>query len=255
MTSIPKTKTSKKKILPWWTKELSDLIKKRKNYFRKFIETYNLRYYELFLSARFQVRKLMRYLKKLSWENYVSTINSRTPSSEVFNKLLLMNNNLITDPVEICEAISLSFEHISSSNNYNSLFLQNKHLAEAIPLFIPDGNNEVYNFPLSSTELKIALSECRGSSPGPDNIHYDMMKILSNDGMSILLYIYNKIWTNKIFPAIWRNALLIPILKPGKDRNLPSSYRPISLTNCLCKVLERIVNKRLTWFFENRYNT
>ena len=120
-------------------------------------------------------------------------------------------------------------------------------------MLIPDDSNceEVYNFPLTFTELKLVLSECRGSSPGPDNIHYDMIKNLNMEGMSILLYLYNKIWTEKCFPDSWKNALLIPILKPGKDSKLPTNYRPISLTNCLCKVLERIVNKRLIWFLEN----
>ena len=42
----------------------------------------------------------------------------------------------------------------------------------------------------------------------------------------------------------------LPFLKPGKDPNLPSSYRPISLTSCNCKLFERLVNHRLMWFLE-----
>jgi hypothetical protein len=33
--------------------------------------------------------------------------------------------------------------------------------------------------------------------------------------------------------------------KPGKDAKQPENYRPISLTSCLCKIMERMVNKRL----------
>ena len=41
------------------------------------------------------------------------------------------------------------------------------------------------------------------------------------------------------------------IPKPGKDPAEPNNYRPIALTSCLCKTLERMINKRLTWFLES----
>ena len=31
----------------------------------------------------------------------------------------------------------------------------------------------------------------------------------------------------------------------------PNNYRPIALTSCLCKTLERKIYKRLTWFLES----
>ena len=43
---------------------------------------------------------------------------------------------------------------------------------------------------------------------------------------------------------------MIPIPKPNKDHTDPLSYRPIALTKCLCKILERIINTRLIWYLE-----
>ena len=53
------------------------------------------------------------------------------------------------------------------------------------------------------------------------------------------------------FPEIWRLATIIPIPKPGKDHAEPTNYRPLALTICLCKTLERIINKRLVWGLES----
>jgi ribonuclease HI len=43
----------------------------------------------------------------------------------------------------------------------------------------------------------------------------------------------------------------MPIPKPKKDLSNPLNYRPIALTSCLCKTMERMVNSRLVWFLES----
>ena len=66
-----------------------------------------------------------------------------------------------------------------------------------------------------------------------------------------LLHIFNSIWTTGVFPESWRLATIIPIPKPGKDHAEPTNYRPIALTSCLSKTLERMINKRLVWYLES----
>ena len=46
--------------------------------------------------------------------------------------------------------------------------------------------------------------------------------------------------------------MIIPIPKPGKDSYNPLNYRPIALTSCLCKTLERMINERLIWYLEKK---
>jgi potassium voltage-gated channel Eag-related subfamily H protein 8 len=77
-----------------------------------------------------------------------------------------------------------------------------------------------------------------------------MIKHLSSYSLSNLLFLYNRIWRERAFPASWRIATVIPILKPGKDPTNPLSYRPIALTNCLCKLLEKMINARLMFYLE-----
>jgi hypothetical protein len=57
-------------------------------------------------------------------------------------------------------------------------------------------------------------------------------------------------WDTDTFPSIWQQAIILPIPKPGKDHTDPQNYRPIALTSCLCKTMERMVNNRLVWYLE-----
>ena len=56
-------------------------------------------------------------------------------------------------------------------------------------------------------------------------------------------------WTEGKFLDIWRQTTVIP--KQGKDNSDPQNYRPISLTSCLCKIMERMINDRLVWYLES----
>ena len=78
-----------------------------------------------------------------------------------------------------------------------------------------------------------------------------MLKHLPETALVTLLHIFNGIWTTGVFPESWRLAAIIPFQKPGKDHAEPTNYRPIALTSCLCKTLERMINKRLVWYLES----
>ncbi|GIY04790.1 reverse transcriptase domain-containing protein [Caerostris darwini] len=49
-------------------------------------------------------------------------------------------------------------------------------------------------------------------------------------------------------PRFFKNSIIIPILKPGKNVTICKSYRPISLTCILCKLMERIIPRRIMDF-------
>ena len=110
-------------------------------------------------------------------------------------------------------------------------------------LFGIDGsstNNEVYNSDITLSELRFAIDSCSDSTPGVDEVHYSFFKHLDSVSLDRLLLFFNFVWVNEFFPDDWRISLIIPILKPGKLSDDPKSYRPIALTSCLCKILEKI---------------
>ena len=90
--------------------------------------------------------------------------------------------------------------------------------------------------PLRLGELQRALKKLRPRrSPGPDGITNEMLIHLGSAAVCKLLQIYNHSWEQGVLPQIWREA---------------NSYRPVSLTSCVVKTMERIVNERLKWYLE-----
>ncbi len=56
--------------------------------------------------------------------------------------------------------------------------------------------------------------------------------------------LYNVCLEDGYIPTDWKTAHVIPIHKKG-DPQLPSNYRPISLTSMFCKVLEKIAREQM----------
>ena len=79
-----------------------------------------------------------------------------------------------------------------------------------------------------------SIIRCLNTFPKPPLIHF---------------YIFSTVYG--VFPESWCLATIIPIPEPGKDHAEPTNYRPIALTSCLCKTLERMINKRLVWYLES----
>ena len=82
-----------------------------------------------------------------------------------------------------------------------------------------------------------------------------MLIQLSEYDKDMLLKIINKTWDSGSLPQIWKTANIVPILKNGKTKNKVSSYRPISLTSCISKVAERMINARLYHWLEKKENS
>ncbi|KAG5860923.1 hypothetical protein JTB14_034862 [Gonioctena quinquepunctata] len=55
---------------------------------------------------------------------------------------------------------------------------------------------------------------------------------------------------DKEFPNLCRDSIVLPIRKHDKPPTDPSSYRSISLTCTMCKLREKILNKRLLWYLQ-----
>jgi hypothetical protein len=128
-----------------------------------------------------------------------------------------MNNR--PHALEIANKLASQFSKTSSNANYPSNFGKKKKETERQKINIYLSNKEPFNVPLTEEKLDEALSECKGSSPGPDDIHYEFLK---KNGPKSTTKPTRHVWRHmeqKNFPKEWRSAIVIPIQKPGKKPN------------------------------------
>lgn len=99
--------------------------------------------------------------------------------------------------------------------------------------------------PFTADELQTATKRIElDKAPGTDGIFSEFIVNIDVNAMMVLLTFFNFVLSNGI-PAIWRKAIVIPILKPEKAANEIKSYRPVALTSILCKLYEAMLMARL----------
>ncbi|WP_144077945.1 hypothetical protein, partial [Solemya velum gill symbiont] len=232
--SIPKT--SGKSIArrnPWFNDDCKKAIAKRKRNLRHFQQEPTSSNLGAFKISRAQARRTIRQTRKNSWRDYVSRLNNRTSPKSVWRTIRSMNgkgggsksapshlsqqDTTITDTLHIANALGDKFSQNSSSSNCSDTFSAHRAKLEQHSLNFKSSNFEDYNTVFSLNELQISLSKSHNSAPGPDGIHYELLKHLPSQSLDLLLDIFNYIWTSGSLPSSWKEATVIPIAKPGKD--------------------------------------
>ena len=261
---VPKYKQRKYYAKPWWTPGCSVAWHERERCYRRYKETRTMEDKIKWKKARALTTRMFKEAKRENWKDFTNTLNRRTNSSKVWetiNKIrgkppikipiLHVNNKCISIVTEIANAFAAAFESISNEANYSKDFLDHKDKVEKKVIEFTSKNDEPYNMMFQMQELQGALDSCAATAPGPDEVSNLMLKNMPQSAKDYMLKVFNMIWRDDYFCKDWRVATIIPILKPGKSRSDPLNYRPISLTSCVCKLYEKMINNRLIEFLEN----
>ena len=164
--------------------------------------------------------------------------------------VLNVNGDKVSDRQAVANTLAETFCFVSSRTSKSPAVRRQFGVDETRQLDFSSGGGESYNVTYSLLELRLALSLCKDSSPGSDNITYSMIRHLDSESLSFRLGLFSSMWSDGYVPPSWKSAIVIPIPKPGKDVSFPLNYRPITLTVCMMKVFEKMVNTRLIWFLE-----
>ena len=261
--SIPVTKTIKnKKSVPWWNGCCRVAVKNKKAAFKKYRKNPTLANFIFYKKMNAEAKKVVKKSKKDSWISFLATISPQSSIKEVWSKIgslkrkkkphistLKINDNIVDDPKEIANALAKSLSNVSSFKKKSENFIKHKNDTEK-EINFDSQIYEAYNSPISFHEIRDILQNSNDSATGEDEVHYFMLKNLSDDNLMYIKHFFNLIFLKHLFPKKWQDTLVIPILKPDKDPQDPLSYRPISLISCIYKLLDKIINNRLVWFLE-----
>ena len=247
----------------WWSDEVETAVRDRKAAFQRLaarpsspsrIEDYQ--------TCAATARTTIAAAKAKSWETLASSLSPSKPGPtfRILRSVSGLSSANSSDS-SIDGATSAKGKAQKIANFYSSHFSRpvpkshrpkdRKFIKEVRLNSCSHPSNFCSDFSLS--ELSAALSNLSDSiAVDPSGLSYPLLRHLPDSALTLLLHLFNHLWSTSSFPSAWKLSRIIPLLKAGKSPTSSSSYRPISLTSCLARLFEKMILKRLLFYAEER---
>ena len=241
---------TRKRRTAWWNEEVSEISKRKNRAYRRWLKEKTQESREFYIQIRRQATQTIRRAKKQSWEAIGQELNEdiKSTKKKIYklaktlrkpqeNRCVFKNERgeLTSDPEEINETWTNHFQQL--------LNVQHEHREEQ-----EEEDQEEYQMDeeldISYDEMETAFRDMvNGKAPGPDELPIELLKEAPQNIKNSILEILNTTWNEGRMPEEWGKSIICPIHKKG-DRNMCGNYRGISLMPHICKLYERIIEKR-----------
>ena len=242
---------------PWMNNNIRKQIRQRDRLFKKAKLKKSVNYLNNYKDKRNEVITSIReakanYLQKLKdtlsdsktppkqWykiANEISSLkNKRNPPPPLRNN----NNTVDIHPFDKAQTLNKHFANISKVDN-----------PPPLPEEEPTPPYALESITVTEKDVKDQLHALKTSKPGgPDEISPKLIKALGNSLAKPLMLLFNKSLSLGQVPSDWKMANISAIFKGKGDSSDPTNYRPISITSCIGKMLEKIIFKYLYNYLE-----
>ena len=106
--------------------------------------------------------------------------------------------------------------------------------------------------PITITEVKQALRRMKdGKAVGSDEVHIEVLKLMEENGLNIIVKLFNNIYNTGAIPRDWLKSTFITIPKKSKPKKC-EEYRTISLMSHVLKLFLKIIHERIYRKLEER---
>ncbi len=235
--------------LPWMTPLLEKEIRTKRALFRQSKRSCLIVDREAFNQQRNKVTNLMRKAERA----YVLTLHRGKQSSCVNNlysffRSLSGKSYRVPIPELRVQDTTLSTS-LEKAEALNAFFISQTTSADkdAIPDTeqLPKNSAKVSYLSATAKEvLDVLTSLPRRKSPGLDGITTDLLKLCAPGAAASLAVLFNRSFSDGVYPSAWKDSLVVPVFKRG-DRAALTNYRPIALLSSVSKVCERVVHNKL----------
>jgi hypothetical protein len=243
---VPFVYSSKVRNTPWFNGKLKNLRLCKQRKWKKYMKDRNIISHTDYKLAAHKFRS--EFIKaKCNYENDLFANHNNNGKFYGYIKSQMSVNISIPCIKKQDGSVAVNdYDKASEFLNYfSSVFVNDNNV---VPNFDPPCNDRLDNFVCTTRDIVKVVTKLKGtSSPGPDGITSTFLKNILAYVANPLCKVFNKSITEGVLPKDWKVAYIIPLFKKG-DPQLPSQYRPVSLTSIICKVLERIIRSQLLDF-------
>jgi len=246
------------KSVPWWTAELT-VLRKRTNALRRLYQRTNNneelrnRRKTQYLEGKSTYAAAIKREKCKSWKEFCNISTAINPWGVIYNlasgrgntraqitTLLKPDGTHTANTIETLRYMMDTFAPKDNNLEDNDYHKAVRTLAEQA-----DNTEDDREFTKEEVENTIA-SMNNNKAPGTDGITGNIYKQVFNMVPTFVTALYNGCLKQGIFPTTWKEASIIPIIKPGQEKSAEvNKYRPISLLNYGGKVLEKLLINRI----------
>jgi hypothetical protein len=189
-------------------------------------------------------RRSVKYHKKQFKQDMINKLDDLCSNSpRDYWKLLakLKNENLDNDPTTQIKPDQwlkhfTELNSKSSNENINAQLWKNPLTCQL---------NHTLNKQIELNEVQGAIKALKnGKACGLDGISNEMIKYGQHVLIKPLTKLFNHILMSGIYPSNWSVGYISPIYKTGNPLD-PTNYRGITITSCVAKVFNSVLNNRL----------
>lgn len=243
----PKRNTKSKKL--WITREVINIVRKKKRLWRKFKVTRELSTYIKYKDAELHVKRLLKdsvkkFEKKIASnikvdpKSFYKYVKSKRQVKDNIGPLKDSNGRTSSEKLFMAETLNKFFAEIFTNEN-------TRHIPDPVSFYRGDDKDKLNSCVITPEIVHKHLQKLKpNKASGPDGLGSNILKDLCEVISTPLSMLFNQSLRQCYVPSDWKTANVSPIFKKGTKSD-PGNYRPISLTSLVGKCMESVLRDEI----------